>query len=489
MKTINIKPKILGMYLSDTKKVYTSADPSQNSFFTKEGVNYLPILNMFEIKSYEDIVFCDGKLTTNEINTHNTTVANKNNIYLDQDYIEKTRIDITQNDLLLGPVNIVLNLTDYNITIGLSNEYRKTYKGIKSAPLSEYNGKVIILSITSFNNPKMIHNTFTYSNYFTTLIDKFRAKNNSKYSEIIEMLEYLNTTWGDAKLKYRLEGGSCIKLVTAIEVDIGDIVNDSAKTIYVPNKGMTISTEDIVAMPDHPGTDAIFNTGDIKEYIRNNSFICYIIDNNDKISDRYINIAGHVTKIMKFKNPNMVSGLYFLRTSDTGKTSSESICKLEEIDSNNFVYKSIEEANEGADIRSKYKDSLEKAKQELESLKLDKTNEGLLLKSELERKNLELKLDYETKLKEQMLEHEREIQELRINLEHNKINNEETTFKNKAEYETFKHFIEEMSLKTKKNYEEDKYKRETTVETIKTVGSIAGLVIGLYTIYTKFKKI
>lgn len=485
MITVDSKPKILGMYLSDNKSLYNNIDGTQNSFFTNEGINYLPVLDLFDIKSNEDIILVDGKNRDKELSTYNRHISSKN---LDLATTKAKRIDITQNDILLGPVDIVLNLTGCDISISLSNEYRKSYRPIESDPLSPYYGKLLLLSVQSFNNPKMIHNTFGINNYFESLLDRYKSRCNTQYEEMIDILTYLNDMWSTLKLKARMEEGSCIKVVTLIDLDVNEMLQGNNRLAYIRKKNMYAILDNIVNMPYHPGTDAVFNTGDIKGYLKNNSFVCYIVDNDDRISDRYINIAGSVLKIMKIKNPTLVNGLYIIRTNNNGSSTSDIICRLEDIDTNQYVFKSIEEALEGADIRSQYKDNLEKTKQELEALRLEKANESLMLKSEFERKGLEIKIDYEKRFKEQTLAYEREIQEMKKALETTKVIHEENTLKNKSDFEYFKYDLDRKGLDTKSRYEENKYQRDSTLETIKTVGSVVGLLAGGFVLYNKLSK-
>lgn len=465
MHTNSSKPKILGMYLSENRDLYNNTT-RENSYFTDEGFKYLPVLELFSISSNEDVRFIDGKNINNEIVTYNRNVSTQK---LSNDIVERKRIDITQNDILLGPIHIILNLTEHNITMSLQDEYRKTFRPIRNKHLESYYGKVLILTIQSFNNPKVIQNLEGYTNYLENLINKFKTKGNYKHEEMISILTYLNDKWSYIKTKNILEDMNSLKVVSLVEIDSVEFTSVSNKTLFIPSRNFYLSCESLVNIPDHPGSNAVFNTGDMKGYLKENSFVCYIVDNNDQISDRYINIAGNVRSIMKIKNHNLVNGLYIISTNNHGNSTNEIVCKLEDIDSNQFVFRSIEEANEGADIRTQYKDSLEKAKAELEAYRIEKANENLQIKNDYEKKNLELKNEYERKIKDQTLSFEKYIHDLKKDLEESKFKHETTTLQEKSKYES------------------KRFERDTIVETIKTIGAIAGFAAGGYVLYNKIK--
>lgn len=473
-------PKILGMYLSDTHDVYNNTE--QKTHLTNDGFKYLPIVDFIHFSRQEEVRFINGKNINDEIITYNRNTSSRK---LNADTVYNNKIEVTQNDLLLGPINIVLNLSQYNITFNTPGDFRKTYLPIKNKKLEEYYGKIIMLTIHTFNNPITIQHIAGYGNYFETLKDNFKNRGNKKNQELLLVLDYLSSKWLDIKTSDYMQQSHTIKVVTMTVVEETDLFTVSDKIIYLSYRDCFVTIEDIINAPDHPGTENVFNTGDLKGYLRDNSFVCYIVDNDDLISDRYINVAGSVKKIIKIKNPSMVNGLYLITTNNATGTKSEVVCKLEDLNNNQYVFKSIEEANAGADIRSQYKDILEKNRAELESLRLERANENIALKAKYERESLEIKTEYEKRLREQSLTFDREMQELKKSFEEFKLSASKEDIKTKSDYDTFRYQLDRKSYQTKSDYEEGRYARDTTIESIKTVGAIAGLLAGGFVLYSK----
>ena len=471
MKYLLNKPRIVGMYLSEYGNIYN--DMNKRTFINKdEFAGYIPVLNLFSINSNEDVKFADGLNKDNEIVSYNRAISSQK---LGPTIARKKKLDVTHNDLVVGPVYLFLNFTRYNVTVTEKGEFRKTFLPLVNDKLQEFSGKLIVLTIRNFNSPKLIQDITGSSNYLETLYEKLKMRSTDELEEVKEVLLYLKENWSNAKFTDSMSVSNSIKVVSSIEVDENELSADSEKTVYLSSRNLLISLETILDVPEHPETtNSLLGTREIQSLVKNNSFICYIVDNGDFLGDRYINIAGVVKRINKTKNPSLVNGLYMITTDDRGESHSEIVCKIEDIDKSDYVYKSVEEANIGANRKDQYRDTVDLAKRELEALKVDKNTEIL-----------ELKAHFEKELRNQSLEHEKRMSELKLEQERKKASREEHALRLKSEYEEDKYYLDRRSHMSKVDYEERKYERDNTLEVIKTIGGIAGLIAGGFVLYGK----
>lgn len=473
MKFITPRHKIVGMYLSDFGDVYNNT--SKRSFITDEFSNYIPIFNLFNLNNQEEIRFADGANKNNEIVTYNKNTSSQR---LSSGVIRSKKIDVTANDLILGPVNLFLNFTRYNITTVVGGEYQKTFLPIENDKLDCFKGKVIVLTINTFNNPKLIQDITGYTNYLETLIEKYKHKSNPDLEEYKDVITYIHEKWRDTKVMDAMSISNSIKVVTLIEIDESSLILENDKTIFVPNRNLVVSLENIVEVKEHPNTSSnILGNKDNLNILKSNSITCYIVDNEDLISDRFINVAGVVKKINKIKNHNLVNGLYLIQIDAQNKTNSEIICKLEDLDDNQYVFKSVEEANVGADKRNQYKDSIESMRNELEVLRLDKANESIRLKAH-----------YDELMRKQNMDHEVAINALKLKIDEHKLHAEKQSTETKSQYEDKKYKLETKGNRRKAKYEKERYERDTVIETLKTIGAIAGLAAGGFVLYSKLNR-
>lgn len=500
MKIKFIKPQILGLYLSDTQDIYNNN--SIKCVVNPKSVGYLPIIEYVTLNRQEEVRFVDGMNKNNEVITYNRHTSSQS---LDRNAILKGRIDVSANALLATPVVICLNFTNYNVTFSTPGDHRVTFSPIESSRFEEYDGKILFFSLMVLNNPKQIRDINGYANYLETLIEKYSKEVINKNEEMIELLSYVNDNLHTVELTNKLDRLNGIKVSTLIEVDIDFLLSDQEKTLYIENKKWLITLEDIVNAPIHPESSNLLLHGDTAKEIKDNSVVCYIVDNEDLISDRYINFAGCVQRVPKIKNPALPNGLYMINKTEE-KINNQLVIKLEDIDTSQFIFKSREEALEGADVSKKYKDELQQKQAELELERLKKQQEVIESKSEAEkivhslktalaeqqleltRQQHETDMLYKAKLREQELAFEQRIRELKESIDKRKLDHETHSLQNKENHDYFKYRLDRETSYVKSQYESQKYERDSTLETIKTIGGIAGLLAGGFVLYGKLAK-
>ena len=92
-----------------------------------------------------------------------------------------------------------------------------------------------------------------------------------------------------------------------------------------------------------------------------------------------------------------------------------------------------------------------------------------------------LKLQYEEEDRKRKARHEETMLQLKRDSESAKRQTEDHKFN----YERNRYQMDNLSLYSKREYEVGKYERDSTIETIKTVGGIVGLLAGGVVLYGK----
>lgn len=493
-KTLQFKNKVIGMYLSDQANVYLNGDATaKTTFFTSEFEGYIPILNLIEINHRQELTFANGVNKNEEIVTYNRAVAGRG---FSESVIRNTKLDVTANDLFVGPITFLLNFTNYNLTVVTNKEFRKTYVPIENAHLEEFKGKVVVMNLHTLNTPKRIQDITGCTNYLETLQERFKNRNAPNIEEMRDVIKYAADKWGETKFFTALSQSNSIKVATMIEVSETEFIKDKCDSIYLMNQDIMLTVDNIVEAIEHPATsNAVLSNRNLYTDIRKNSFTCYLNDNEDKIGDRYINIAGVVKKISKMKDHNFPDGLYILTVDNESKVHNDMVCKLDELDTNKYVYKSKEEANVGADLRTQYRDGIEDTRNEMEVTKLDRQNEGIELKAyfdmftrdaEMRRQEHSAEIDLirnEVKLVTDLLKSNDERKTIKL-----KSDDDARSIVMKRDFESFRYDLDRRQHANKVDYEATKYERDSFVEGLKTVSAIAGLAATGYLLYTKATK-
>lgn len=481
LKTLQLNNRVIGMYLADNGNVYFNGDKNaKTTFITSEFSNYVPILEMLNIDHRKEVVFANGVNKNEEVVTYNKAISGRS---FNDAVIRQGKIDVTANDLFVGPITLFLNFTSHNLTVVTNKEFRKTFAPIENDHLDDFKGKIVVLNLHTLNTPKSIQNITGITNYLETLQDKFKNRDAPNIDEMREVVKYASDKWGETKFFTAMAQSNSMKVATMVELSEAEFIKDKADSLYLMHQDLVITLENIVEAVEHPATsNAILTNRDLQREIRHNSFTCYIVDSEDKIGDRYINIAGSVKRINKVKDHNRANGLYIISTDLEGKVRNELACKLEELDGNKYVYKSIEEANIGADMRVQYRDNIETTRTELEVTKLERANENIERSSDLEQMRAEIKLVTD------LVKSQGEVLSLaeKRKLERFKTDDEVRGIYAKRDFESFRYDVDRRERSAKLNYEDKKYERDSFVEGLKTVGALAGVAATGFLLYGKF---
>jgi hypothetical protein len=225
------------------------------------------------------------------------------------------------------------------------------------------------------------------------------------------------------------------------------------------------------AYKENPSLHNDIDLSEFKKNIMPGTKFMYIIDNDDVLSDRYHNLYGETVKVPKFKSNNgIMNGLYIVTIQDDFSIKVDTYYKIEEIDSVNFIYKTKEEAETGAN-------KLDLLNNELKEKELAMQHNLIIAKENYEKtihnlklENEKIKSEYEIKAKEDELK----FNEIKRKLEQMSISD--------------KIYYDRNHYKIKNDYEEESYRRDSFIESLKTVAALSGIVTTGFLLYRQLTK-
>lgn len=481
MKHVSNEMKLIGYYCTENNQLIGSKQVAVK--LESEYSKYLPILQLFNINLKGEAKFTDTRNFSNDLDPYDGYTSG---LRLSPTVIKDKRIDITQNDLLAGPVRLILNFTDRGISICSHGEYRKHFVPLDSTMLKDKStaGKVLIFTIYTLNTPELVGTVYRGSNYLETLANTIEGGIGDPVSDMQKVYRYavkaceeLNSSDNDY---YSTSRSNTIKIVSLQTVDEEDLKNN--KSVYLSNLELVISRLSPVEIEQNPTTSfAAYGSADYRDVLLKNSFSCYIVDPEGKISDRWINIAGLPVKVPKVKSGKEMVGFHWLFVDDAGNVSKKNQFTKEEMDSCEFIYKTEEEAIHGADLRQQYKDQLETLKHNLEHDKVKAQTELTRVKHDSEMIISNLKRELEE------VKHEKEMESLNrkqdYEFQKSDLDLGKDRIKNETDY--YKNLYDRGMLEQKFHYDSRRYARDDRMETIKNIGLGLTLATTMFLVYKK----
>lgn len=462
---------IIGCYAPDTK-MFTQRDGEKKIFFSTKSRHHLAILDLFQFDPKDEIRFTKAVRVDEDIRSTNSTE-------LSADTLAKSFLDVRTNDLFVGAQRVCLNFLDKNIVITSREGIPKLYRPITSKAFPEAQGKILIYSVFAVNTPAGLRSAGYHDNPLETVKTRLINANMSVSKEVAKLLEYALQKCHEADPSI----SHTLKIVTVTTIDSGyvDAMNRGVE-IYLHDKDLQISTKDIDKVELHNRLRPNVNDPNIIAGLRENGVSCYIVDNNNRIGDRYTLVAGMVKKIPKIKSTSQYEGLHILSLDEAKIPNLDDHIPLEKIDESRYIFKSQEEALNGADTRTRYLNETEERKIKLaeEALQNRQTYEDRIRRLEAEQR--EISMAHEQEKRGTELKHQKSISDMKVALELEK----QETDRQKHHLERQKFALDGVGMERKDTYEQVRYTRDTTVELIKTVGAVAGLAATGYMIYKSF---
>lgn len=483
-KTKTVTEEPVAMYITDAGALSTFKGAP--SFWSSLRDNrYFPLLDLISIKTTEEIRFTTGENISSDIRTYNEHTSSQRP---SKNILNTARLNITSNDLFVGGIVICLNFTRYNVTIVSNSGMPKMYRPLENEKFSEYEGELVFFTIHTLNSPNSFRAVHGVHDYLQEIKKLRTGGSTQKEAEFNTLLDFvINNLQNDRNVTNGVMSDT-IKVVTKYSIREEELIyQDKRSDVYLPCKGLLLSLNNSVEVSPHPlFKDAITNDKDVLEAIKAHGVACFIIDNEDLIGDRYFNFAGQVIKIPKIKSRDKLNGLYIGSIDGSKSFNTENLTDLDKIDQNKYVYKSAEEALDGADLKAKFMEESEMRKiiraEEAQNSKLEFEARHRKLEEESRARVIEIEEaarrrvnELEEESRKGKLQHEDELRKLTIQLE-----------RLKTDGNVQKHTLETESLYRKNQYEMGKYDRDSVIETIKTVGAVAGLALGVFALYSKF---
>lgn len=157
-----------------------------------------------------------------------------------------------------------------------------------------------------------------------------------------------------------------------------------SNSVYVPDIDILIHIGDGNIIPRHPYSLQSqmnqYTNHEVTE-LENNSFrfAIDIIDNNDKLSPKYLSIAGSIAKITPRKDKNLLDGIYVLNTAVSDEVTYYSYAHFTDLG----LFNTEEEATSKGNIELANKVKLKKLESDLEESKMSFTQMKLKQESEI----------------------------------------------------------------------------------------------------------
>jgi hypothetical protein len=170
------------------------------------------------------------------------------------------------------------------------------------------------------------------------------------------MYRFLHDKVSLAKENGFVLNGTPIKVVSTLSVSAEEIAQLSRdETIRIWPSGMMVSRQQILNMPEHPALhqDTTLNSA-VVESVREHGFSCFIVDNHDAISPRYISFAGQVQEVPRIKDLQRPEGFYIVRADAHSSLSTSSVIPLDQLSQYPHLYSDRESAAVGADLRRQF---------------------------------------------------------------------------------------------------------------------------------------
>lgn len=473
----NITESPIGLYVTDASNFSGLRPETSHIKETGSVERFTPILDLFNPSGKPELRFASSSgFAQNDIRTDNETDPTRR---LDESIRSVKTLSTHANDLFLGGVQIVLNFTKHTVTIIDPLGISKKFVSLESKRFEDYKGCLVFVTIRSLNNPEFMERGSDGRDYLTRIADALPGNDPDKEKEIRDICGYVSWYFKSTKGVDRATMSRTVKVVSVAMIDETELTRRGEPVeIYVRNKQILITTANLDNPIVHPiYTGVGMDDQVVLEALREHGVSCYIVDNKDLLSPRYMNFAGRVFEIPKIKDLNQPEGLHVVSISKDTPLNTDNITKLEDIDSSPYIYKSHEAALTGADMKAQYTEKMDMLRQKL-------TYDAQQQKLEFDRREEEFKLEQrrrEAEFKEEErrkdAEHEHALKALNKSLEETKAKGAERKWE-----------MDDIAMERKNHYEHMKYERDTTIETLKTVGAVAAVGLTIYTVYSKFNK-
>lgn len=495
LEYIDTKCMISACYFTDNGKVIQG--PGYKEFN--------PLISEVEIKATSDIKMIHGIDVRNNIDTYDSNASNKR---LNQFVKEQKKIDVTSGDISITPSFHLFNFTDFDLVCYNQLNFPSTLPRLESKALKDlYRGNVVIMTVYRLPTPANVKAiTGVDKNYLDTILQSNRGLGgtNVKLENFIKVIQFAYDGWEDVSVMDAEHSANSIKVVTFSFIH-QDSFNHKNRTqtdqqyqdLYVNNYDFLLTRESVFQYKNNPAITRNVDSKILKDVVMQGTKYIYMIDRDNRLGDRFYNIHGRVTRIPKLPPQSTLhqpDGLYTGNYDSVAGTQPDAPVSLDDIDKLDYIYKTMEEAEQGANKSELFAQQLREKESIVRHRELELNNsiiESKRLTEEARRRSEEERLTYERE------NHAREAEITRLKLDGQrqeadllrlKRELESAGLREKNEYETsgygMKHFFEERKYR----HDDHRFERESFIETIKTVAATAGVLATGFMIYKQLNK-
>lgn len=207
-------------------------------------------------------------------------------------------------------------------------------------------------------------------------------------------------------------------LSLAFDIPYSSLIKFS-NSVYVPDIDILIHIGDVNTIPRHPYS----MQSKMEQYINHQvhelpdssfRFAIDIIDNNDKLSMKFLSIAGSIAKIIPRKDKLLLDGIYVLNTAISEEVTYYQFDKLNDLG----LFGTEEEASSHGNVELSNKIKLKKLETELEETRINNNNYKLQQEADLVKLNHEYNMKIQA-AKESQTKAEEELTKIKNQYEYN----------------------------------------------------------------------
>ncbi len=447
--------------------------------------DFIPFIEEFTINDPTSFQLRNVNDISQSLEGYDRTKTNKR---LTEEVIRRKKIDVTLNDINPTPSMLIFNLTDSVVTCFNNLNIPFILSPLKSEKLKEmWHGKIVIIQVHRLMTPYAANNLLGLSHeeqsnkisYLVDILNKSRyvptesgSKPANRENYGLGVMSFAQDLWDKISYMDNDFRESTIKVVTSSVLSAENFkTTDSDVTgkdvsIYVPNlqlyfvKGANIAGAKTPAL-NYDGEQNIF-----KKFIIPGTKFIYIVDRANKIGDRFYNIGGSIEKVIRCNRfEHHDEGLFQGHFDDNFNLIKIKKADLDKIDDVPYLYTSQEEAHIGADKAKQYEDELRLRRTESEAALLDLKNETNITINRIRKEQ-----------EEDKARHARELQESEQRFIQFKRDLESSSLREKNEYEKYGNGMKNYFDERKYVRDDIRYERDSSLETLKTVASVCGVL-------------
>lgn len=464
-----------------------------------EGVNfksYKPAIHFFDKQHGTSSPSADVVSFEHTFKTNNVDFIDGNSQKGNMRRGDKV-VKLTYGDLLLDPIRVVLNFTGDTILCSKDDGQPKIYEPLKGGKFikdTDLENKLVVLEYRTWNNPDAVKAMMGVDNYLEEMLlpEEDNIPNSFYKRTMYNHITFLKEKIAEAKERNNYRNHSSIAVYSIMvfnKYELEDL--NKGKELYIPSIGTTLSKRSITELSPSPGYVSKSVDMGVVRSLREYPLTSYFLnDPSNRVIDRYAFVVDRAMLIPRVTLSGQVDGLYRSVTRNT-EIVTEFIMSLDDFTKSDDFYDTEEEALNR--IRTKDRMAVEVEMESLDVRRHSNNTQLEAMQRTLETRELQRESVLEKKLLdmgELMLKmeanRERDRQEL-ISIE-DKRRRDMDTWRMEMERDYNKNKADVVRSDRRDYYEERSYRRSDSLETLKTVAAVAGVIGTGYVILNKLSK-